>query len=441
MLLSTQSSTWDVLSSKKGNSMKNRTGILLLASLLLVAALLAFGCSLAPEEDGEPEDQGLTETLKLYSPEAEIVGAFGSSVSIDGDYLIVGAPDEHEGLPGEYQRQYAGSAYIFHRTGNSWDTGTEITAHVPEALDNFGQSVCIKGDYAIVGAYWAETGGAAYIFHRTDTNTWDAGFKILAFDAELDDEFGVSVAIDGDYAIVGAREEDENGEGAGAAYIFHRTDTNTWDTGIKVMGWPVADAWFGDSVAISGDYAVVGAPREVSGGSSAGAVYFYHRVDTNAWEQAEAYDGQTGHVLGRSVAMSGDDALVGAPYRPGGSSDEITSAGAAYAMHRTDAAGWASSAKLLAPEQAEQARFGWSVSTSGDDAIVAAQGQARAFIFHRSGGTSWDSGTEIVASDPSDDDFASCVSISGGTAVVGAPLENGGPGDPLNDCGAVYLYY
>jgi hypothetical protein len=97
----------------------------------------------------------------------------------------------------------------------------KILATDPEAYDRFGESVSISGDYAIVGAYVEDAGGidagAAYIYHRTGTNTWDSGTKILAPDAEPGDYFGYSVSISGDHAIVGAYSEDEGGSVAGAA--------------------------------------------------------------------------------------------------------------------------------------------------------------------------------------------------------------------------------
>ena len=102
--------------------------------------------------------------------------------------------------------------------------------------------------------------------------------KIVATDLQAGDQFGKSVAISGDYVVVGAYAEDEEGSAAGAAYIFHRTGTNTWDAGVKIVATdPQAYDEFGKSVAISGNYAVVGAYGESAGGSYAGAAYIFHR--------------------------------------------------------------------------------------------------------------------------------------------------------------------
>ncbi len=108
---------------------------------------------------------------------------------------------------------------------------------------------------------------------------WEASVaqKIMASDAQALDEFGASAAISGDYVVVGAYGEDAGGGEAGAAYIFHRTGT-TWDAGVKIVATdPQAYDEFGKSVAISGNYAVVGAYGESAGGSYAGAAYIFHR--------------------------------------------------------------------------------------------------------------------------------------------------------------------
>ena len=201
---------------------------------------------------------------------------FGYSVAISGDYAIVGAYQENGNSAD------AGAAYIFHRTNtNTWDTGIKITASDAESYDWFGYSVAISGDYAIAGAYGESSmgyqSGAAYIFHRTDTNTWDTGIKITESNTESYDWFGYSVAISGDYAIAGAYGESSMGYQSGVAYIFHRTDINTWDVGVKITASDAeAYDWFGYSVAISGDYAIAGAYGESSINYQAGAAYIHY---------------------------------------------------------------------------------------------------------------------------------------------------------------------
>ena len=105
----------------------------------------------------------------------------------------------------------------------------KLLAGDAEATDYYGWSVSISGDYAIIGAYEEDAGatgaGAAYIFKHTGTS-WVQEAKLQASDAEASDRFGYSVAISGDYAIVGASGEDTGGVNVGAAYIFKRTGTS-----------------------------------------------------------------------------------------------------------------------------------------------------------------------------------------------------------------------
>ena len=162
-------------------------------------------------------------------------------------------------------------------------TEVKITASDAQAGDTFGRSVSISGDYAIVGAYMEDAGGgdagAAYIFDRNQggTDNWGEVTKLTASDAQLHHFFGFSVSISGDYAMVGASDDDVGGSGAGAAYSFLRSGF-TWNQQCKIMA---SDAQSGDAfgtVSISDNYAIIGAYDEDSGGSTAGAAYIYESI-------------------------------------------------------------------------------------------------------------------------------------------------------------------
>ena len=307
--------------------------------------------------------------LKIVASDAEASDYFGYSVSVDGDYAIVGAYGEDTG------GSASGAAYIFHKTGgNTWDSGTKIVASDASADDFFGFSVSINGDYAIVGADHEGAGGseagAAYIFHRTGTNTWDSGTKIVASDAEASDQFSKGVSINGDYAIVGAYGESSN---SGAAYVFHRTGTNTWDSGTKIVAPDAAaDDLFGGSVSINGDYAIVGAYGE---SSSSGAAYVFYRTGINSWDSGTkivAPDAETGDYFGKGVSINGDYAMVGANGEDTGGS----SAGASYIFHRTGINSWDSGTKIVAPDAEAGDDFGLFVSISSDCIIIGANHEA-----------------------------------------------------------------
>ena len=231
-----------------------------------------------------------TQQAKIMASDKQQGDLFGFSVSIsdDGNTAIVGAHMEFadEGLstgPGGYGFPYAGAAYIFTRSGTSWTQRAKIQASDKQIDDMFGISVAMSGDgnTAIVGAYEGfdvSNGGSAYIFTRSGTS-WTQQGKILASDNQVKDFFGRSVSIsgDGNTVIAGATNEDTGGTDAGAAYIFTRSGT-TWTQKQKIQASDKqADDYFGRSVSISsdGNTVIVGAAAEDTGGTDVGAAYIF----------------------------------------------------------------------------------------------------------------------------------------------------------------------
>ncbi|VAX32081.1 hypothetical protein MNBD_NITROSPIRAE01-1886 [hydrothermal vent metagenome] len=438
----------------------------------IVTALVSGGESASSTEISVIPNFSAEAVQKLLAPDAQPEDRFGHSVSISGDYAIVGAP--FEGGDTVDPSNNAGAAYIFQRTGaNTWDTGTKITALDPQAGDLFGQSVSISEDYAIVGASSTDGGtgdpptpnkpdaGAIYIFERTGDNSWGTGIRITPLDAQARDRFGESVSISGDYVIVGAYSADggagDSVSSAGAAYIFQRTGVKDWDVGTKIIALNAQFSdWFGFSVSINGDYAIVGAPFEGSDtadvSNNPGAAYIFQRTGVNDWDagtKITAQVAQPGDRFGFSVSISGNYAIVGAEFEDGDDPPNTNDAGAAHIFQRTGANTWDAGTKITAPDAQNLDRFGGSVSISGDYAIVGAyweDGDApntnsagAAYIFQRTGTNSWDTGTKIAAPDAqASDQFGSSVSISGDYAIVGARLEDGSNGDP--DTGTAYIY-
>jgi hypothetical protein len=290
------------------------------------------------------------------------VDSFGYSVSISGDYAIVGAyGDDDKGID-------SGSVYIFKRDGTSWVEQQKLLASDGAANDNFGYSVSISGDYAIVGAIYDDdkgtNSGSAYIF-KWDGTSWVEQQKLLASDGAAVDLFGSSVSISGDYAIVGAYGDDAKGIDSGSVYVFLRSGTS-WSQQQKLTASDgAAGDLFGYSVSISGDYAIVGAHQDDDKGTNSGSAYIFKR-DVTSWSQQAQFlasDGAAGDLFGCSVSISGDLAIVGAR------SDDFAK-GSAY-IFRWDVASWSQQQKLLASSGVVNL-FGRSVSISGDSVIVGA---------------------------------------------------------------------
>jgi len=249
---------------------------------------------------------------------------FGYSVAVSGDYVIVGAFADDTGA-GD-----TGSAYIYARSGTTWSLQATLNNPTPATSDFFGYSVAISGDYAIVGAHLDDTGagdaGSAYIYVRSGT-TWSLQSTLNNPTPAASDYFGISVAISGDYAIVGAYWDDTGAGDAGSAYIYVRSGT-TWSLQSTLNNpTPASSDQFGTSVAISGDYAIVGAHNDDTGDSDAGSAYIYVRSGTT-WSLQSTLNNptpSTSDLFGYSVAISGDYVIVGA-YSDDTGADNVGSA-------------------------------------------------------------------------------------------------------------------
>jgi hypothetical protein len=378
-----------------------------------------------------------TQQQKIQASDLQAGDNFGYSVAISGDTAVVGAQLE------DTSGTSAGAAYIFTRSGTTWTQQQKIQSSDIQADDRFGFAVSIDGDTAVVSARTEDTGGldagAAYIFTRSGT-TWTQQAKIIASDAQAGDTFGHSVGISGDTVVVGAQGEDTGGSNAGAAYIFTRSGT-TWTQQQKIQASDLqASDNFGYSVAISGDTAVVGAAYEDTGAADAGAAYIFTRSGTT-WTQQQkiqASDPEANDRFGFAVSIDGDTVVVGANLEDTGGSN----AGAAYVFTRSGTT-WTQQQKIQASDIQAGDLFGASVSISGDTVVVGATGEdtgaadaGAAYIFTRSG-TTWTQQQKIQASDPeANDQFGISVSISGDTVVVGAHQEDTGGAD----AGAAYIF-
>lgn len=230
------------------------------------------------------------------------------SVAINGNYAIIGATQNDDGGTD------SGSAYIFVRSGGTtWTQQQKLVASDGAAGDSFGQSVSIDGDYAIVGATRNDdagsNSGSAYVFIRSGT-TWTEQQKLVASDAAAEDSFG-RVSISGDYVAVSARGDNNN---TGSVYVFIRSGT-MWTEQQKLIASDAATSDdFGNSVSIIGDYIVVGSPLNDDAGSTSGSSYIFRRFGT-MWTEIQklvASDAAISDHFGESVSISAGNVIVGA---------------------------------------------------------------------------------------------------------------------------------
>jgi hypothetical protein len=348
------------------------------------------------------------EEAKLVPSDGAPPTFFGFSVGISGDTAVGGAWMK-DGLKG--------AAYVYTRTGSNWTQTIKLTASDGTPPDEFGYSVAIDGDYIIVGAYNDNSGqGSAYIFNRIGTN-WTQEAKIEAADGIAGDGFGFTVAINDATVIVGAW-RDENI--TGAAYVFTRNGT-TWTQQAKLTAsdGEVNDE-FGYSVSTSGDVAIVGARNDEA---ATGSAYIYRRAGTAWTEEAKlvASDGAPEDLFGLSVSISGDTAVAGA-------AGNISKTGTAY-VYRNTGTTWTEEAKLVGSDSQVGGGFAWAVAIENDSLAAGSPGgdanNGTAYVFSRTG-TAWTEEAKLTASDAMSGDFLGIsVSINGGSVIAGAFGDNG----------------
>ena len=315
-----------------------------------------------------------TATLRPLSGSAD--SGFGYSVSISGNYIIIGAyRDETDGI-------YPGSAYVFEKIDGTWIEVAKLTASDGPSAFNFGYSVSISGSSAIVGAGILDVAGKnhgrAYMFERIN-DTWTEVAKLAAGDeGTSDDLFGYSVSISGNYAVIGSHHDNEKGYNAGSAYVFERID-NSWTEVAKLTASDAAaQDRFGCSVSISGDYILIGAYYSDDYGITAfGSAYIFKRVGT--WKEiVKLLPSKTSDVqgaFGRAVSISGNYAIIGAH---GDYHNSHQQAGSAY-IYKNVEDSWTEIAKIKASDDYTRINFGHAVAISENCVLVRTQDN---YLYH-----------------------------------------------------------
>ena len=362
------------------------------------------------------------QTAELTASDGAASDLGGYSVSISGTTAVVGAPVHRVGV-----NPSQGAAYVFVQSGTTWTQQAELTAGDGVAGDTFGQSVALSGTIAAIGAPGHPSGtsevqGAAYVFVQSGT-TWTQQAELTASDGAANDAFGNTVALSGTIAVVGAALHEVGANGSqGAAYVFVQSGA-TWTQQQELTASDGAESdGFGTSVGISGTTAIVGAIHHTVGENpDQGAAYIFVRSGATWTQQQElsANDGVAGDELGDSVAISGTLAIASSTTHNEGQ-------GAAYIFVQSGAT-WTQQQELTASDGEPSDNFGYCVGLSGTTAVVGAiyhtvgsTLQGAAYVFAQSG-TTWTQQGELAASDGAGDDlFGFAVSVSGTTAVVGA---------------------
>lgn len=310
------------------------------------------------------DGENWVEEAKLYASDGEEGDWFGHSVSISGDFAFISAAsDETTGAA-------SGSAYIFKRDGTTWIEEQKLVVH-PEggnsAID-FGWSVCVEGEYALIGAMndddLGDSSGSTYVF-KYDGTRWNQEQKLHPEDGKAWAYFGYCISIDGDNAIIGARCDDF----IGAAYIFKLEGTNWVEKQKLVSSDGVTGDYFGRSVFINGEYAIIGAHCDDDNGEDSGSVYIFHYTGSSWIQQAKiiASDGEPEEEFGDAVYINQDYALIGMQF----DDENGQYSGSAYIFKR-DGENWIEQQKLIPPDGGYWEQFGNAVFMKDDFALICA---------------------------------------------------------------------
>lgn len=275
----------------------------------------------------ERADGAWTRTQKLVAPTPTPGWAFGAATAVWRDQIFVGAPAEDHS-----ESEQAGTVFVYEKDANgAWQIVQTLIASDAQSFGFFGAELAVDEDLLVVGAQFSSPGGMlgagqAYIFRRI-AGVWVEEGRLVASDVASMDNFGVAVAVAGERVLVGAERNDLDGiESAGAAYVFERAEDAWQETTRLTAPAPFADDRFGVSVALTGTAAIVGAFLDDNElGAGAGSAFVYRQSEAG-WSYEHPLlgaDTVAGDVFGWSLAARGGTALVSAPF------DELN-LGAAY---------------------------------------------------------------------------------------------------------------
>ncbi len=365
----------------------------LIGSFIFLAFLLGLGAffNASAQVNSDPKSAPWTPLVwleqKVTASDGTANSYFGSAAAVNGSTALIGADGDNS---------FQGAAYLFAKSNGSWSEGQKLTAS-----DGFTQS----------------------------NGTWSESQKLTASDGGLFDNFGASVALDGSTLVVGANGATVGGNPAqGAVYVF--TESNgTWTQTQKLTANDgAAYDNFALSVALKGSTILVGSPRAAIGGNAGQGALYVFTESNGTWSQTQklaASDGATNDSFGESVALEGSTALIGA-YNA--TINGHIWQGAVYFFTESNGS-WSEGQKLTASDGTAGTNFGNAVALNGSTALIGADAstvgsntyQGKAYLFTESGGN-WSQSDTFIASDGAVDDyFGAALAWDGATALISTP--------------------
>ncbi|MFT6923855.1 MAG: putative repeat protein (TIGR01451 family) [Crocinitomicaceae bacterium] len=450
--------------------------IFIKAPLIFLSFLLNIHCAFS---------QNWNSANKITALDRAANDQFGISVSISGDFAVVGSRYEDEDSLGLNTIVSGGSAYIYRIDSlNNWNQIQKIVASDRTGSDQFGWAVNISGDFIAIssigqdfdelGANSLSDAGAVYIFENNGFDHWLEVQKLVASDRGSLDWFGASMDLDSNRLIVGSYQEDHDTVGlntlnnSGSAYVFERNGGGVWSEIIKLVASDRgADDNFGFSVAINGNNAIVGSRYEDEDSlglntlNGSGSAYIFEEITPSQWVQTQklsSSDRASDDYFGWTLDMEGDLAVIGAY---GEDHDELganfnSESGSAYIFRRNSFNDWLEESKIVATDRNEFDYFTRSISIFDSTIVIGAYQEdenevglstmdkaGSAYIYDLDTNGNWTQTQKIVSTDRFVvDQFGYCVGVSGDRILIGANREDEDSlgNNTMNSSGSVYFY-
>jgi hypothetical protein len=363
--------------------------------------------------------------------------AFGSTIAIDDDVLMVGAP-------GDGYNTKTGSVTVF-STSSFKKLDVLYDGETNKAGGAFGSAISLSGKHAVVGAPHLDNDiGAAYYFYSEDKVSWDRHQKIVNPVGQYFDYFGCAVAVYHRYRLlIGSYGSDQVTGRGGAAYSYLWKD-GSWTYVATILPPKSQDfLYFGRTIAMSHDYAMIGATGENSGGMYAGAVYIY-KQNNGYWEYFQALYGEADSLFGSSISMTSEVVAIGAPGSRHSSDSSTSSVLGRVGIYRLSNSRWSMEEYIGCRACSFGDGFGVGVATIGDAIVIGKRGGAFVHQYNprESLGSRWSEYDLLDIPDTLDDKaklgFGVAVGLMDSTALVGSIFET--EANDFNHNGVLHIY-
>lgn len=396
------------------------------------------GTNLLDPNDSQDTVQHLH--YKILANDAQSDYRFGNNIIIEGDRAFIAATGGNQSVSylmsgAVYSYHVSGAVYIYERDPDeNWSFQAKLTPDDSTNSDAFGSSIAVSGNILLIGASGGDGlnpySGAAYAFVRNDDGSWTQEAKLIAGDGNSNDNFGISISLSGNTALIGASRP-------GVVYVYSRDNNGNWTQQEKLMPNNTQNGeGFGKSISISGDTALIGAYSSSGNQPNSGAAYIFNLDVNGSWKQQAkliASDGVSNDGFGYSVSLFGETAIIGASSAQG---NRINS-GAAYIYTRNTAESWQELSKLYPIDGESYDDFGADVSLFGNLALVSApqDEMGTTYVYSNDVNGNWSLQGKLRAyKNKWKNHFGSSVAISNNTILSGAP----GTNDSGYMSGAVY---